>query len=69
VSVRHFTTSNPAPVGGSFTGTRECWCCGVIHPIRERESDPWDGRLNGYCDDCALARCDTSYSDCGKQVR
>mgnify|MGYP001559815625 CR=1 FL=1 len=34
-----------------------CWCCGVPAPNRA-PWDPWEGRLDGYCDDCAEARCD-----------
>jgi hypothetical protein len=35
-----------------------CVCCQGPYEDRARTGDPWDGRLNGYCWDCALMRCD-----------
>ena len=35
-----------------------CWCCGEVAPLRGKD-DPWEGRLDGYCEVCATARCDT----------
>lgn len=40
-----------------------CWCCGEPAPIRG-EGDPWEGRLDGYCESCASTRCDTTDSTC-----
>ncbi len=40
-----------------------CGCCGKQHE-RRGEGDPWEGRLDGWCDDCALARCDARPGDC-----
>ena len=45
-----------------------CWCCGESAPIRG-EGDPWEGRLDGYCDSCATTRCDTTDSTCAVKGR
>lgn len=42
-----------------------CWCCGDAAPVDAVTE--WDGRLDGYCVDCALARCDSSIGACGKR--
>lgn len=39
-----------------------CCCCGA--PIAARDPDPWEGRLDGYCYECALARCDAYPGEC-----
>lgn len=40
-------------------------CCCCQEPVELRLSDdPWDGRLDGYCYDCALARCDAYPGEC-----
>lgn len=39
-----------------------CWCCG--NDTTRRNGDPWEGRMEGYCDDCSLARCDAFPGDC-----
>lgn len=36
--------------------TRSCACCGKPNPLRQL--DPWAGRLDAYCEDCAHMRCD-----------
>jgi hypothetical protein len=41
-----------------------CWCCGDRAPIESVKD--WEGRLDGYCLDCALARCDAYAGACGK---
>lgn len=43
-------------------GDRACVCCGRMHVTRT-ERDPWEGRLDGYCYDCATARCDAYPGD------
>jgi hypothetical protein len=44
-----------------------CWCCGGS--VLVRDPDPWGGRLDGYCEKCALARCDAFPGDCGHSRR
>ena len=44
-----------------------CWCCGDLAPT-EAVKD-WDGRLDGYCLECALYRCDAYIGQCGKKIR
>jgi hypothetical protein len=39
-----------------------CHCCG--RPVEPRDPDPWEGRLDGYCEDCALNRCDAYPDQC-----
>jgi len=36
--------------------------CGVV--VEPRDPDPWEGRLDGYCYRCALARCDAFSDEC-----
>lgn len=43
-----------------------CWCCGEPAPIRG-EGDPWEGRMDGYCRECATTRCDTTDSTCSRK--
>jgi hypothetical protein len=43
----------------------ECVCCGGS-AAREGE-DVWEGRLDGFCDACASARCDTTDSECPRK--
>jgi len=31
---------------------------------RTQQPDPWEGRLDGYCDDCAAHRCDCTPDEC-----
>jgi hypothetical protein len=38
-----------------------CVCCGK-DSTRRQQPDPWEGRLDGYCDECATARCDAEGS-------
>lgn len=45
-----------------------CWCCGEPAPIRG-EGDPWESRLDGYCESCATTRCDTTDSTCAVKKR
>jgi hypothetical protein len=46
-------------------GGGPCLCCGAPAYPRAAADDPWDGRMDGYCDDCAAARCDAYPGDCG----
>ena len=46
---------------------RKCHC--GADATRRELPDPWEGRMDGYCDDCSWARCDTSYSVCPATVR
>lgn len=41
----------------------KCYCC--LREVKARQPDPWEGRLDGYCEDCALARCDAFPGECG----
>ncbi len=50
------------PGEGSLLDTT-CWCCQKPHKQRG-DNDPWEGRLDGYCDDCATARCDAYPGEC-----
>jgi hypothetical protein len=43
-----------------------CVCCGTNYGQRE---DPWEGRLDGYCYECALARCDAYPDECPRLDR
>lgn len=43
------------------TRSRVCHCG---RPVEPRDPDPWEGRMDDYCEDCATCRCDTSYSTC-----
>lgn len=44
----------------------QCSCCGYLF-LKRIDNDPWEGRLDGYCYDCALARCDAYPGACGKE--
>jgi hypothetical protein len=39
-----------------------CGCCGK--ELQERDPDPWEGRLDDYCYECALCRCDAYPGGC-----
>lgn len=39
-----------------------CACCG--RAIQPRHPDPWEGRMDAYCYDCALSRCDAYPGEC-----
>jgi hypothetical protein len=41
-----------------------CWCSGDLAPTDAVLE--WEGRLDGYCLDCAVARCDAYARACGK---
>lgn len=43
-----------------------CWCCGKLERQfnRDRVHAQWEGRMDGYCYDCALARCDAFPGEC-----
>lgn len=43
-----------------------CACCRAPYQYRQPKNNPWDGRLDAYCYDCASARCDAYPGDCGK---
>ena len=39
-----------------------CGCCGyMVHP---RNPDPWEGRMDDYCYECCLTRCDAYPGEC-----
>lgn len=40
-----------------------CCCCG-LEIVDRRGNDPWEGRLDDYCEGCALARCDAYPGAC-----
>jgi len=44
----------------------KCWCCGRIDRSinRKRVHAQWEGRMDGYCYDCALTRCDAYPGAC-----
>lgn len=44
-----------------------CFCCNS--PVEPRNPDPWEGRLDDYCEACALARCDAYPDECPRQRR
>jgi hypothetical protein len=44
-----------------------CPCCG--DPAPTSAVTDWEGRLDGYCLDCAHARCDWRIGGCGKPRR
>lgn len=54
----------PPSVFGPVPDTPDCACCGFM--ARPRFPDPWEGRLDGYCTDCAHTRCDADPGACGK---
>lgn len=35
-----------------------CCCCQKKERKRDKRTDEWQGRLDGYCTDCASMRCD-----------
>ena len=41
---------------------KTCECCG--NPIPMRNPDPWDERMNEYCEECAWNRCDAFPGTC-----
>lgn len=41
-----------------------CWCCGNAYEPRDPATDPWNGRLDGYCEFCADNRCDHDPTNC-----
>ncbi len=49
-------------MSSEFPRNSECWCC--LAPVESRNPDPWEGRLDGYCYNCALTRCDAFPWDC-----
>ena len=42
--------------------TQTCVCCGLL--VNHPEPDPWDGRMDEYCVDCAWSRCDAFPGEC-----
>lgn len=38
--------------------------CHCGRPVESRDPDPWEGRMDAYCYDCATCRCDTSDAVC-----
>lgn len=62
-----YSDANPGIVpcprcSGSGKAEPSCVCCG--EPSHDRDPDPWGGRLDGYCEDCALTRCDAYPGEC-----
>lgn len=45
---------------------RSCWCCGKRKSPTEYRyvREQWQGRMDGYCKDCALSRCDAFPGEC-----
>lgn len=43
---------------------RDALCHCGMPAGREELPDPWEGRLDGYCDNCATARCDAYPGEC-----
>lgn len=46
---------------------KPCACCGstfLLPRIHWRGEDPWEGRMDDYCDRCALTRCDAYPGEC-----
>lgn len=44
----------------------ECWCCGKPRlPVEVAYvHKTWEGRMSGYCQECAWARCDAFPGEC-----
>ena len=42
--------------------SERCACCNEPAPLRE--NDPFDGRMDAYCDECAWRRCDVYWGAC-----
>lgn len=40
----------------------------LSYRIDRSENDPWEGRLDGYCYECALTRCDAYPGECGQRA-
>jgi hypothetical protein len=43
-------------------GGERCVCCG--NDVARREPDPWEGRMDDYCERCCLTRCDAEPRAC-----
>lgn len=56
-------SDTPTNGNGEYAAHAACGCCGR-DATRKRLPDPWEGRLDGYCDECALTRCDAYPGDC-----
>lgn len=59
----HTASSTKQAKGGNMVKMVKiliCCCCGKEHEQRDRATDPWEGRMDGYCNDCSDCRCDTS---------
>jgi hypothetical protein len=41
---------------------RRCACCGEV--VTRPNGDPWTGRLDAYCEECATTRCDAFPGEC-----
>lgn len=52
-----YCAAHAPDIGKSTEASDVCWCCDGPYVARG-DADPWEGRLDGYCEDCALARCD-----------
>jgi hypothetical protein len=44
---------------------RRCACCG--EGITRPNGDPWEGRLDAYCEECAITRCDAFPGECRRE--
>lgn len=49
-----------------MTSEAGCWCCGEL--VVSRVPDPWDGRMDGYCEACSLNRCDCYADECPRSA-
>lgn len=54
-------TDHP-PTESTPPGSDRCYCCDKAAP--KRNPDPWEGRLDGYCEVCATTRCDAYPGSC-----
>lgn len=55
------TESAVSNSGESVNAATRCHCGREVIP---RDPDPWERRMDGYCDDCASNRCDCYPDEC-----
>ena len=49
------------PVPHQPSAAMVCHCGRTVEP---RDPDPWEGRMDDYCEDCAINRCDCYPNEC-----